>query len=331
MIVFADPWLGLVLPLPLLVWWLAPPRAEAQAGVRVPFLRSVAALSGQTPRATGVIARRGFWGMSLLVLCWALVLIALMRPQRIEPPLRHDQPTRDLLLLVDLSASMDTKDFTNAAGQTVDRVTAVKEVLKEFLGKRQGDRVGIVVFGTTPFPLVPFTSDLTLVRELLDEMQAGMAGPRTALGDAIGLGIGLFAKSSMKHKTMVALTDGNDTASHVLPGDAARIARDRGITIHTVAIGDPLAIGEDMLDEPVLQDVAQATGGGFYRALDRKQLDQIYTRLDQVETHEVETVLARPRVDLYWWPLAALLIVTLVGQGARIIPWSNLRMARAAA
>jgi Ca-activated chloride channel homolog len=331
MIVFADPWLGLVLPLPLLVCWLVPPRAEAQAGVRVPFLRSVAALSGQIPRASGVVARRGFWRMTLLVFCWVLVVIALMRPQRIEPPLRHDQPTRDLLLLVDLSASMDTKDFTNTAGQTVDRVTAVKEVLKEFLDKRQGDRVGVVVFGTTPFPLVPFTSDLTLVRQLLDEMQPGMAGPRTALGDAIGLGIGLFAQSTMKHKTMIALTDGNDTASQVLPGEAARIARDRGITIHTVAIGDPRAVGEDTLDEPALQDVAQATGGGFFRALDRKQLDQIYTRLDQIETHEVQTVSARPRIDLYWWPLAALLIVTLVGQGARLIPWRTLRTGRAAA
>jgi Ca-activated chloride channel family protein len=331
MIVFADPWLGLVLPLPLLVWRLVPPRAEAQAGVRVPFLRSVAALTGQTPRAGGVVARRGFWGTSLLVLFWILVVIALMRPQQIEPPLRHDQPTRDLLLLVDLSASMDTKDFTNTGGQTVDRVTAVKEVLKEFLGKRRGDRVGVVVFGTTPFPLVPFTSDLTLVRQLLDEMQPGMAGPRTALGDAIGLGIGLFAKSPMKHKTMIALTDGNDTASQVLPGDAARIARDRGIVIHTVAIGDPRAVGEDMLDEPTLQDMAQATGGGFFRALDREQLDQIYTRLDQIETHEVQTVSARPRIDLYWWPLAALLIVTLVGQGARLVPWRRLRAVRVAA
>jgi Ca-activated chloride channel homolog len=330
MIVFADPWLGLVLLLPLLVWWLAPPRAEAQAGVRVPFLRSVAALSAQTPSATGVIARRGFWGTSLLMLCWVLVVTALMRPQRIEPPLRHDQPTRDLLLLVDLSASMDTKDFTNTAGQTVDRVTAVKEVLTEFLRKRQGDRVGVVVFGTTPFPLVPFTSDLALVRQLLDEMQPGMAGPRTAFGDAIGLGIGLFAKSTMKHKTMIALTDGNDTASQVLPCDAARIARDRAIVIHTVAIGDPRSVGEDMLDEPALKDVARATGGGFFRALDRKQLDQIYARLDQIETHEVQTVSARPRIDLYWWPLAALLIVSLVGQGARLIRWRFSRVAQAA-
>jgi Ca-activated chloride channel family protein len=255
----------------------------------------------------------------MLILCWLLVVAALVRPQRILPPLHHDQPTRDMLLLVDLSASMDTKDFTDAAGQTVDRVTAVKEVLKDFLRRRQGDRVGVVVFGTTPFALVPFTTDLGLVGQLLDEMQPGMAGPRTALGDAIGLGITLFAQSAMKHKTMIALTDGNDTASQVLPGDAARIARDRGITIHTVAIGDPRAVGEDALDEPALQDVAQATGGGFFRAMDRQQLAQIYTRLDRIETHEVQTVSARPRVDLYWWPLVGLLLVSMLIPAARLL------------
>ncbi len=148
-------------------------------------------------------------------------MLALTRPQRIEPPLHRDQPTRDLLLLVDLSASMDTRDFTDASGQTVDRVAAVKSVLDEFLSRRKGDRVGIVVFGSAPFVLVPFTTDLALCRRMMAEMQAGMAGPRTAFGDAIGLGITLFANSAMKRKTMIALTDGNDTASQVPPAEAA--------------------------------------------------------------------------------------------------------------
>ena len=142
-------------------------------------------------------------------------------------------------------------------------------MLDDFLARRKGDRVGIVVFGSAPFVLVPFTTDLTLCRRMMAEMQAGMAGPRTAFGDAIGLGITLFANSAMKHKTMIALTDGNDTASQVPPAEAARIAHDRGITIDTVAIGDPAAVGEDKLDEAALRDVAQATGGGFYRAMDR--------------------------------------------------------------
>ena len=132
---------------------------------------------------------------------------------------------------------------------------------------------------------------------MMAEMQAGMAGPRTALGDAIGLGITLFATSAMQHKTMIALTDGNDTASQVPPAEAARIAHDRGITIDTVAIGDPGAVGEDKLDEAALRDVAQATGGGFDRPMDRAGLADIYRRLDAIESRQIDIVTARPRTD----------------------------------
>jgi Ca-activated chloride channel homolog len=215
---------------------------------------------------------------------------------------------------------MDTRDFTDPSGQTVDRVAAVKSVLDEFLSRRKGDRVGIVVFGSAPFVLVPFTTDLALCRRMMAEMQAGMAGPRTAFGDAIGLGITLFANSAMKHKTMIALTDGNDTASQVPPAEAARIAHDRGITIDTVAIGDPAAVGEDKLDEVALRDVAQATGGGFYRAMDRAGLADIYRRLDAIESHQVDIVTARPRTDLFWWPLAAMLTLSLGVQAVRLVP-----------
>jgi Ca-activated chloride channel family protein len=320
MISFAHPWAWVVLPLPLLMHFLVPPYRQAQAGIRVPFFGLLVRLSGQAPERGAVAIRRGLWRGLVLVLCWLCVVLALSRPQRIEAPLHRDQPTRDLLLLVDLSASMDTRDFTDAAGGTVDRVTAVKQVLDDFLSRRTGDRVGIVVFGSAAFVLVPFTTDLALGRRMMKEMQAGMAGPRTAFGDAIGLGITLFAGSTMKHKTMIVLTDGNDTASQVPPAQAARIAHDRGITIDTVAIGDPAAVGEDKLDEATLHDVAQVTGGGFYRAMDRAGLADIYRRLDAIETREVDTVSARPRTDLFWWPLAAMLTLTLGIQAARLLP-----------
>ena len=117
-----------------------------------------------------------------------------------------------------------------------------------------------------------------------------MAGPKTAFGDAIGLGIGLFDRSVVRTKTMIALTDGNDTGSKVPPREAAAIAKDKGIVIHTVAIGDPTAVGEDKLDEQALKDVAATTGGGFFRALDRNQLDEIYVWLDEIETRKVDSV-----------------------------------------
>ncbi len=108
--------------------------------------------------------------------------------------------------------------------------------------------------------------------------------------------------------------------------NAARIARDQGITIHTIAIGDPHAVGEDAIDEPTLQDSAQATGGG-YRAMACKQLDQIYVRLDEIETHKIQTLSARPRTDLYWYPLAALLLLTMGTQAAGLLRRTTRRKA----
>ncbi len=206
---------------------------------------------------------------------------------------------------------MEQEDFTNAQGGSVSRLDAVKEVVGDFLTRRQGDRVGLVVFGNSPFLQVPFTTDLELCRQLLDQTAVRMAGPKTALGDAIGLGIHLFNDSDAPTKTLIALTDGNDTASAVPPVEAARVASDRGITIHTVAIGNPETTGEEKLDESTLRSVAEATGGQFFLALDRQELQGIYQQLDEIETRDVKTVSHRPRRDLYYWPLAAALLISL--------------------
>jgi Ca-activated chloride channel family protein len=315
MLTFAHLWVFWLAPLPLFVRWLVPPRRLVRPAVRVPFLPRILAAGGKASRRGGEdelpLAVR--WGV------WLLVLAALARPQWLEPPIERSLPTRDLLLLVDLSGSMDQQDFTNVAGQSVDRLTAVKEVLDEFLAQRQGDRVGLVVFGTAPFLQVPFTTDLQLCRQLLDETAVRMAGPRTALGDAIGLGIKLFDQSEVPAKTIIALTDGNDTASAVPPAEAARVAQDRGITIHTVAIGDPTTVGEEALDEEALRAVAQLTNGEYFLALNREEMAGVYQRLDQIETREVETVSHRPRRDLFFWPVAAALLVSLATYAGKLM------------
>jgi Ca-activated chloride channel homolog len=318
MLSFASHWIVLLVPLPLAVWFWLPPHAEERIGLRVPFFDRLARLSGEGPVVGGGVTRRDAGRWLALLLAWLLVLAALARPQWIDAPLHREVPTRDLLVLADLSGSMATKDFVDASGSTVDRLTAVKRVLDDFLSRRRGDRVGVVVFGDAPFALVPFTADLDLCRLMLRDTAVGMAGPRTAFGDAIGLGIGLFAKSTVKAKTIIALTDGNDTLSKVPPAEAARIARDKGIVIHTVAVGDPRAAGEDKLDEAALKQVADTTGGDFFRALDRAQLAAIYDRLDAIETRHVDTVSFRPRRDIYWMPLAAALVLTLLAQVLRL-------------
>jgi Ca-activated chloride channel family protein len=211
---------------------------------------------------------------------------------------------------------VETRDFLNAKGETTDRLTAVKEVLDSFLAKRQGDRVGVIVFGDAPYVLSPFTADLALARQLVQEMRVGMAGPRTAFGDAIGLAIDAFAKSSAKAKTIIALTDGNDTGSRAPPREAAAVAHDRGVVIHTVAIGDPTAVGEEKLDEETLRTVAETTGGGFYRAMDRKGLEQIYARLDAIETRKIDTVTFRPKREIYWIPLTGAIGLSMIAEAA---------------
>jgi Ca-activated chloride channel family protein len=321
MLILAYPWLALGLPLPLLAYWLLPPRAESRPGVQVPFFGRLVALTGQQPHAGIVIGRRGIARTMVLCVSWCLAITSLTRPQWIEPPIHHDTPARDLLLLVDLSGSMDTIDFTSASGAKIDRLSAVKQVLDDFLTRRKGDRVGVVVFGSSAFTLVPFTSDLELCRMLLRETQVGMAGPRTVFGDAIGLGVNMFATSTVAAKTIIALTDGNDTASSVPPAQAALIAKDRGIVIYTVAIGDPTAVGEDKLDEAALRNVASATGGGYYRALDRDELAKIYDRLDKIVTRKVDTVTFSPKTELYWLALAALTLLSMLARAARLVRW----------
>jgi len=304
MLVLAYPWLLLLLPLPLLIWWLAPAHREARQGLVVPFLDRLAAQAGQQPGEGAVIMRGGWLRTVSLVTAWICVVVALARPRLIEPPITKSIPTRDLLLAVDLSGSMTTEDFTNAQGRKVDRLTAVKEVLDDFLARRVGDRVGLIFFGTAPFVQAPFTEDLKVCRELLDEAKAKMAGPQTAFGDALGLAITVFDRSEVKERVLIALTDGNDTASKIPPAKAAEIAKDKGIVVHTVAVGDPRAAGEDALDAQSLKNVAATTGGIYAHAADRSQLEEIYRKLDALETHKAETVTHRPRRDIYWWVVA---------------------------
>lgn len=312
MFLLAYPWLLLLLPLPVLARRWLPPHREPRTAVRAPFTPTLAHITGQQTAAGASVLRRRPWQWFLLLTGWALLVLALARPQWLEEPLVNELPMRDLLLAVDLSGSMDTPDFTGADGQETDRLTAVKQVLTGFLAERDGDRVGLVLFGSAAFVQAPFTADLEVVQELLDEAQVRMLGPRTMLGDAIGLGINLFERSDVEQRVMIVLTDGNDTGSLIPPERAASIAADLGVVVHTVAIGDPKAVGEQALDEATLQTVAHITGGGFFRADDREALASIYAELDALNPRTVETISYRPRRDLFAWPLGGALLLAIV-------------------
>ncbi|MBS0340751.1 MAG: VWA domain-containing protein [Proteobacteria bacterium] len=321
------PWLLALLPLPLLVWWLMPPYREESASVRLPFFGEVASAVGLKP-APGAVVPHTHWLQKLIApVAWALVVLALARPQFVDPPIEKIQPARDLLLALDLSQSMDARDYKRPDGAVIARVDAVRQVVRDFVGRRRGDRIGLVVFGDAPYPQVPFTMDHALVQAMIGEMLPGMAGPSTAMGDAIGLGIKMFESSKAPQKVMILLTDGNDTASKMPPSKAAEIAKERGVTLHTVGIGDPGASGEDKVDLDLLRQLAAATGGRYFFAGNQGELEQIYATLDRITPQNQKTLSWRPRRELFMWPLGAAVLIVIAYQ----LLMASLAMARRAA
>lgn len=301
---WAMPWAALLWPLPLLML-LWPPHRTRRTALRVPFFALAVQGSGERPRAGAVVLPHGIVAWALLVLAWTAAVLATMQPQWVEPPITRVQPARDWLLAVDLSPSMQTTDFRSADGRPQSRLSVVREVTDEFLERRRGDRIGLLVFGQQPFVQVPFTLDHDAVRALLAEARIGMAGTRTMIGDAIGLAVRVFDESQAPQRTLVLLTDGRDTGSRVPPAKAAEIAAQRGVRLHTVAIGTGAASAGEQADLEGLRAWATATGGRAFSATDRAGLQGIYRELDTIETRQHETQSARPRRPLFHWPLAA--------------------------
>jgi Ca-activated chloride channel family protein len=312
-LVFEAKWAFALLPLPLLVWWLAPPYRERADALAIPFFEKLAKVAGATPRRRAVSPTRKWILWIVTPLIWALLVTALARPEWVAAPIEKVVPARDLLLAVDLSYSMDTTDYRDPDGKLVDRLTAVKLVLDEFISRREGDRLGLVVFADEAYVQIPFTLDHAAVRKVLEQTELGMAGQRTMIGDAIGLGIRLFAQSRVPQKVIVLLTDGNDTGSRVPPERAAEIATERGIRIYTVGIGS-VSSGDYDVDTAMLTSIAGDTGGRFYMAQRREELDALLREIDALETVELEVESYRPRRSLYYVPLGMAIVLALIGQ-----------------
>jgi Ca-activated chloride channel homolog len=192
------------------------------------------------------------------------------------------------------------------------RLDGVKRVIREFIGRRHGDRIALILFGTRAYVQVPFTQDLATAELLLEQTQVGMAGQQTAIGDAIGLSIKTLENSTAKQKLLILLTDGNDTASRVPPEHAADIARQNGVVVYTIGVGDPAASGENRVDLGALQTVASTTGGHFFRAEDGAQLQAIYADIDRLAPVKLQTLSWRPKLPLFQWPLGAAVLLSLL-------------------
>lgn len=319
MLVFEYIWVFIILPLPLLVWLIAKPFREHQQALRIPFFEEAAQAAGLKPSLGAVVMKRSAVQWILALTIWVLVVSALARPQWIEDPIEKIQSARDIMLALDLSQSMEARDFIDSSGQRVNRLEAVKQVVDDFISRREGDRIGLIVYGAGAYPQVPFTLDHESVRILLEETEIGMAGPRTVIGDAIGLSIKLFESSEVEKRVLILLTDGNDTGSKMPPEKAADIAAEQGIIIHTIGIGDPETSGEEQVDLEILQRIAETTGGRFFRGENSEGLEGIYSTLDEMTPKNYETFSYRPKTSLFHWPLGAAMVLLLIYEGVMIL------------
>lgn len=313
-------WMFLLLPIPWLVRrFLSPESMEKDAALRVPAAIEFENLFG------GIESRSADqYRLLLLWLIWILVLLAAARPQFVGDPESLPMTGRDLLMAVDLSGSMEEQDF-QLEGRWVDRLTATKAIAKQFIERRIGDRIGLILFGRETYLQAPLTFDRATVQTLLDEAVIGLAGQETAIGDAIGLGIRTLTDAEIQEsrRVLVLLTDGANTAGAIDPLKAAELARDRGMVIYTIGIGADALMVQSLfgmrevnpsadLDEQTLTTIAEGTGGQYFRARDTEAFQQIYEILDELEPAAGEESGFRPVTERYHWPLTGALVISLL-------------------
>ena len=306
----AYPWVMFLLPLPLLVYWFLPALKMRSASLSLPSFDKAVEYTGQKPKRAALVRRRGWFRWTILVVVWIMTLAALSSPQLTGEPEMKVKTSRNFLIVADISFSMATQDW-EIEGERARRWDAVKEVMHDFINKREGDRMGLIFFGSSAYIQAPFTPDLETVGALLEEADVGMAGQMTNIGKALLKGVEMFERDTIETRVMLLLTDGVDAGQDILPLDAAEMARNDSVIIYTIGIGTPGNSGSD-LDEETLQEIAEATGGEYFLALDRERLQEIYTELDKLEPIEYEEAEYKPVTLLYPYPLGGALILMLL-------------------
>lgn len=321
---FAWWWALFLLPLPFLFRLLPAKTTGQSVALKVPFI------TGQYS-SQGKPVQKNITRWILATLSWICLVIAAAQPQWLGEPVSVQADGRDLMVAVDLSGSMKIDDM-ELNGQRVNRLRMIKSVLGNFIGRRVGDRIGLILFADTAYLQTPLTYDRETVLKLLDEAVIGLVGEQTAIGDAIGLAAKRFEEKENSNKVLILLTDGQNTAGNISPQQAQELAISRGITIYTIGVGADEMIVRSFfgsrqvnpsseLDEEMLQDLAQSTNGQYFRARDAEALREIYLKLDELEPIERESLQLRPLTSLYFYPLALglalsvlMLIPTLVIQ-----------------
>jgi Ca-activated chloride channel family protein len=301
------PWLLTLLPLPLLVYFLAPKRDIKISEVYAPSLMILAdAKPNQQQKPSWLI-------ILLTAIAWCCLIVAACRPIFVGEPKSVTNSDRNMMLAVDISQSMLEEDMT-FQGRQINRLQAVKAVLTGFIERRQGDRLGLILFGERAYIQTPLTFDLATLQQLLDEAVVGLAGKRTAIGDGIGLAVKRLQDLPESNRVVILLTDGQNTAGEIEPLQASKLAAQAGVKVYTVGIGADEMVVQGFfgprrvnpsrdLDESTLTTIAKDTGGQYYRARNPEELESIYTILDQLEEIEVEDQVIRPEKSLFHIPL----------------------------
>ncbi len=310
-------WPAFLLPLPVLLRVLLPPmQGSNRAALRTPFLEDFRRIPSDGRGLALPMIPPLFW---LALLAWVLLICATMQPHLLGEP-RHIPPSgRDLMLAIDLSGSMEQQDFL-LAGKPVNRLQATKVVADDFISRRVGDRVGLILFGERAYLQAPLTFDRKTVLKFLDEAVIGLAGQKTAIGDAIGLAVKRLRERDKGNRILILMTDGANTAGAVDPLAAAEFAKQNGLKIYTIGIGADEQIRQSWfgtrkinpsseLDEKTLRAISQQTDGRYFRARNTSELQQIYQLLDELEPVAEEAFQFRPRQAVFYWPLAIALLL----------------------
>lgn len=315
---FVWPWIFLFLPLPVILRLLLPESNRNQeTPLRVPFIEDFSSVQ----QGKGLINRNKMLAI-IASTAWFLFILACARPQWLGERVDIPVSGRDLMMAVDLSGSMAAKDF-EINGRTLNRLQAVKVVAGEFIKRREGDRLGLILFGQQAFLQTPLTFDTKTVNTMLQEALIGIAGKATAIGDAIGLAIKRLNGKTAEDRILILLTDGANTAGEVEPLKAAELAARQKLKIYTIGVGAESrdvgslffkrTVQNNEIDEKTLKEIASITGGEYFRARNTSELNKIYALIDKLEPVEKDKQSFRPVMALFMWPLAlGLLLASIV-------------------
>jgi Ca-activated chloride channel family protein len=314
---FAWPWIFLLLPVPWLVYRYVPAAPSTSPALQVPFFDDVSSISTTSP---GSSSRSRHIGIAFI---WILLVAACARPQWIGEVDQIPVTGRDMMIAVDVSGSMKAKDMV-IRDAAVDRLTMIKVVAEEFIRARLGDRVGLILFGTNAYLQSPLSFDIETVNTLLAESSIGIAGEKTAIGDAVGLAVkrlvDIKENIDLSQKVLILMTDGANTSGIIDPIKAATLAAQAKLKIYTIGVGAESMVmnsifGQQVinpssdLDTETLTKMAELTGGKYFRATDSESLSDIYRLIDQLEPINEDTRYLRPIDELFFWLLLAALCV----------------------